>query len=239
MTVRTSGPLQTLILAGGRSRRLGGVPKAGLIFEGQTLLARTVDAAARALDAHAHPDTRAFGAQLAPAGGGGTAQAGIAVVGPGEEIGHWLEGAEHGDCVAVVQEEPPYSGPAAGIAAGLDALAGEEGHVLVLACDMPRAGDVARRLLEELGHCVQGQGVMAVAGDRRQPLAAVYPLRALRAAAEAARAAHRLENASVFAMVASVNMEECVVPSALTADIDTWADARAQGIAAAPADAEG
>ncbi|WP_449371908.1 NTP transferase domain-containing protein [Arthrobacter psychrolactophilus] len=42
----SGGTMQIIIVAGGLSRRLGGVPKAGLLLEGQTLLARTVDAAA-------------------------------------------------------------------------------------------------------------------------------------------------------------------------------------------------
>src|SRR6185312_4474892 len=151
----------------------------------------------------------------------------------------WLAGAKHAGSVAVVQEDPPFSGPAAGLAAGVGALAGDSGHVLVLACDMPGAGEVARRLVSALAACAPGQGVMAVAGGKKQPLAAIYPLPELRAAVAAARAAHRLENASVFSLVASVNMLECAVPSGLAADIDTWDDARAQGIAVAPPTAEG
>ncbi len=212
------------------------------MIEDQTLLARTLDAAARVLGAHrssAAGQPAPASADPATAAGGGAAQPGIAVVGPGEKIAHWLETADSADAVTVVQEDPPFSGPAAGIAAGLQALAGQPGHVLVLACDMPRAGDVAALLADGLAECGADEGVMAVAEDRKQPLAAIYPLRALRAAVEAAREADRLENASVFSIVASVNMKECAVPSAMTADIDTWADARAQGIAAVPADAEG
>ena len=216
------GPLQALILAGGQSRRLGGVPKAGLLIEGRTLLARTVDAVAAVLVDRT-----------------GTAEGGIGVVGPINEVSHWLEGAQSRETVLVVQEDPPFSGPAAGIAAGIGALSFEKGHVLVLACDMPSAGAVARLLVDALAGCAQGQGVMAVADGKKQPLAAIYPLNELHAEAEAARAAHRLENASVFALVANVNMKELVVPAALTADIDTWADARAQGIAAGAAGAEG
>lgn len=246
MTGDQDRPLQALILAGGLSRRLDGVPKAGLIMEGQTLLARTLDAvvgllagrnAARQLTSAPTP------AQTAPipaqTDGVGTAQGGIAVVGPVEKIAGWLETAEHASQAMTVQEDPPYSGPAAGIAAGIEALAADRGHVLVLACDMPWAGAVARLLLDASGDCSPGQGVMAVADGKKQPLAAIYPLRELRAAADTARAAHRLENAAVFALVANVNMKELVVSAELTADIDTWADARAQGIAAGAAGAEG
>ncbi|AIY03320.1 hypothetical protein ART_3721 [Arthrobacter sp. PAMC 25486] len=243
MTEHEQPPLQALILAGGKSRRLGGVPKAGLMVEGRTLLARTVDAAARVLAGQLQmAQTRASRmptAQAATAQGGGGVEGGIVVVGPVVCIAEWLEGSAARQHATAVQEDPPFSGPAAGIAAGLEALAATAGYVLVLACDMPRAGEVARLLVAELVNCAPGQGVMAVADGRKQPLAAIYPLAELRKEVAAARAAHRLENASVFSLVASVNMKECAVPSGLAADIDTWEDARAQGIGAAPTTAEG
>ncbi|MFQ4147583.1 NTP transferase domain-containing protein [Arthrobacter sp. LAPM80] len=220
--------MQALILAGGLSRRLNGVPKAGLMLDGQTLLARTVDAAARVIAAQAGTAHVPLAAQL-----------GIAVVGPVGSIAQWLATAQTVAGVAAVQEDPPYSGPAAGIAAGVAALPGSGGYVLVLACDMPHAGELAELLAAELPGCAAGEGVMAVADGRRQPLAAIYPLAVLREASDAARKTQRLENASVFSLVASVNIKECAVPSGLTADIDTWADARAQGIGAGTADAEG
>lgn len=238
MTQNIPAPLQALVLAGGRSRRLGGVPKAGLTVEGQTLLARTVDAAARVLAACQGPASQTAPHQIT-AEGGGAAEAVIAVVGPVEQIAGWLESARHVNQVTAVQEDPPFSGPAMGIAAGAGALTGRDGHVLVLACDMPRAGEVAALLAAELAQCAPGQGVMAVVEGRAQPLSAIYPLAALRQTAEEARAAHRLENASVFSLVANVNIKDIAVPSGLTADIDTWADARALGIAPEPADAEG
>ncbi len=231
MTEHEGLPLQVLILAGGRSRRLGGVAKAGLMVDGQTLLARTVDAAALVLADQP--------AQAATAGRGGFLEDGIAVVGPVDNVAGWLEGSAAHHMVTAVQEDPPFSGPAAGIAAGLEALLPTTRALLVLACDMPHAGEVARHLVADLAHCTPGQGVMAVADGRRQPLAAIYPLAELRAEVAAARAAHRLENASVISLVASVSMRECAVPSGLTADIDTWADAHAQGIGAAPTTEEG
>lgn len=238
MTQTVPGPLQALILAGGRSRRLGGVPKAGLDIQGQTLLARTVDAAVRVLDAHQNAWSSATAHQGTGERGGAPA-AEIAVVGPMEQVASWLESAHHRNRVIKVQEDPPFSGPAMGIAAGVAALPDRDGHILVLACDMPRAGEVSALLAAELARCAPGQGVMAVAEGKSQPLGAIYPLAALRVAVAAARAAHRLENASVFSLVASVNTKDIAVPSWLTADIDTWADARAQGIAPEPAGAEG
>lgn len=230
-----------VILAGGMSRRLGGVPKAGLLLEGQTLLARTVDGVMAAIE-------QGFIQPARGDGGEGTG-ARIAVVGPVDKTRDWIRGARSHGQVLFVQEDPPYSGPAAGIAAGLAALAAQalpaldeeadSGHVLVLACDMPRAGEIAVLLMDSLAGCKAGSGIMAVDDGRKQPLAGIYPLVALSAAVDAARQAGKLENASVFSLLASVFIKECVVPLGLSTDIDTWQDAHAQGIDAWPAEAEG
>jgi len=209
--------MQAVILAGGRSKRLGGVPKAGLLVGGATLLARTVDAAAAVVGAEGDPEAT-----------GATAAVRIAVVGPVQEA--WSKDPAHAPHVQLVREDPPFAGPAAGIAAGMAALAGEQGHVLVLACDMVRVGELAQLLASELLGCGPLEGVMAVDGGRRQPLAAIYPVAPLRAAIAEARAAHRLQNASVFSLLATVKLRECAVPAGLTADIDTWDDARMHGI---------
>ncbi|MGO4382740.1 molybdenum cofactor guanylyltransferase [Specibacter sp. RAF43] len=197
--------MAVLVLAGGRSCRLGGVAKATLMLDGATLLERSVAAARDAVRAVA-PDPR------------------VAVVGPVAELAG-LPGLDGG--TLLVQEDPPFAGPAAGIAAGLAALRVAEGRVLVLACDMPGVRELALLLVGAAG---ADGAVMAVDGGRRQPLAAIYPVPALLAAVDAARAAHRLENASVFSLLASVNIKECIVPPGSTADVDTWDDARAHGV---------
>ncbi len=225
--------MQAVILAGGLSRRLGGVPKAGLVLDGQTLLARTVDAAAGLITRQ-----HARSAESLVSHAGSTA-ASIAVVGPAKNISQWLETTPNRHLVIQTQEEPAFAGPAAGIAAGLAALGSCGGKVLVLACDMPRVAELTALLVANLAGAGAEVGVMASDGTRQQPLAAIYPERALRAAVAEARAAHRLEDASVFSLVAKVLLRECAVPAGLTADIDTWEDARAQGIAPGPAAAKG
>ncbi|WP_125610077.1 molybdenum cofactor guanylyltransferase [Specibacter cremeus] len=205
-----------VVLAGGRSSRLDGVPKAGLVVGGQTLLARTVAAA------------DGFVARFA--GAGATAAPGprIVVVGPGAG---WQTDLSARAGVTVAREDPPFAGPAAGIAAGLDALGVTDGLVLVLACDMPGVEEVVARLAEALAGASDGElGLIAVDAGRDQPLAAVYPVAGLRAAIATARAAHRLENASVRQLVARVRVRKCAVPDGCTADVDTWADARRLGV---------
>ena len=220
-------PVQAVILAGGLSRRLNGVPKAGLMVDGKTLLARTVEAAAQAIAVHdgALPATRPGGAQ----GEAGT-RPGIAVVGPVESIATWLGTAKLRGLVVAVQEDPPFAGPAAGIAAGLAALPRSDGRVLILACDMPAAAAAAQLLLESDSNEPK-TAVLAVDNGRVQPLAGIYPVPELLAAVHAARASQRLANASVRSLIASVDIKECAVPAGTTADIDTWDDARSHGIA--------
>lgn len=239
--------MDAVILAGGQSRRLGGVAKAGLVLSGQTLLARTVDAVAEMLLARAvdrSDSSPRAGSSPRTAHGEASGKGGLVVVGPAESIADWLTTARTTAGIRVVQEDPPFSGPAAGLAAGVAAL--EEAapdalpeHVLVLSCDMPYAGEVAALLAAEVAGCSPDTAVMAVDAGRRQPLAAIYPLTALGLAITEARAAHRLENASVFSLLATVIIKEIVVPSGLTADIDTWEDARAQGIVVEPPSAKG
>ncbi|BCW69776.1 NTP transferase domain-containing protein [Arthrobacter sp. NicSoilB8] len=211
-----------IILAGGRSSRLGGVPKSRLIYDGATLLERSLRSAAAA---------------------GRTV-----VVGPdpgGLPVG-----------VLSCREDPPFAGPAAAIAAGVGALAAdyagrpEAGYpapfILVLACDMPRSAAAVRTLADALAASPadspavtpdgttgsEGRdGVMAVSADgRKQPLLGFYSTAGLQRCAEDAARAGSLENASVFALLARLDVREVRVPSGSTDDVDTWDDASALGM---------
>ncbi|WP_240721017.1 molybdenum cofactor guanylyltransferase [Pseudarthrobacter sp. NamE2] len=196
-----------LILAGGRSSRLGGAPKQRLVFQGSTLLQRALDAAS--------------GARR------------IVVVGPDIEL--LPEG------VLSCREQPEFSGPAAGIAAGLDALAGD-GHqpayTLVLACDMPLVAEAVEVLKAALaGHAGMPDAVMACSADeasegRLQPLAAFYRTAGLQKAVDELAARGALVNGSVRSLLASLDVQLVSVPAASTADVDSWDDAAALGIAA-------
>lgn len=199
-----------LILSGGRSSRLGGEPKALLRAGGTTLLARTVEAAA------------------------GAGQ--LAVVGPEEYLR--AAGLAPGQCLSV-REDPPYSGPAAAIGAGLDALdrAGAGAPwLLVLACDMPGIAAAVDALLKAAGSpgTPPGTSLLACAEGRAQPLAGLHDAAALRAAVREQREAGGLENLSVFKLLARVQRREVPVPAGSTSDVDTWEDARRAGAVAGP-----
>jgi molybdopterin-guanine dinucleotide biosynthesis protein A len=200
-----------VILAGGKSSRLGGVPKAQLRYDGATLLQRAV-AAAR---------------------GAGR----VVVVGP--DPGTLPDGT------LTAREDPPYSGPAAAIAAGLLALEGQDSEaqggvvpspehapwVLVLACDMPLAAAAVPVLLQELAGREETEGAMSISGDgRKQPLLGIYRVSALQREVQAAAEQGGLANAAVFRLLARLDLLAVPVPTGSTDDVDTWEDAAALGV---------
>jgi molybdopterin-guanine dinucleotide biosynthesis protein A len=205
--VNTDVPrFDALILAGGRSSRLGGEPKQHLLFQGSTLLERS----------------------LAAASGAGR----IVVVGP--DPGPLPAG------VSTCREEPAFAGPAAAIGAGLDALAASGGggeYTLVLACDMPLSGDAVKALsLALAANARRPEAVLASADDgspegRIQPLAGFYRTDGLKRAVQVLAGTGGLANASVKALLASLDVQLVMVPAASTADVDTWDDAAALGVA--------
>src|SRR6478735_1342468 len=114
-----------IILAGGRSSRLGGVPKSGLIFDGAALLERSL----RAADAAGQ----------------------IVVVGP--DPGDLPDGVL--SCREEPRFAGPAAAIAAGLGALAASYAGRPEaaappFVLVLACDMPRAAAAVNALRQAL-----------------------------------------------------------------------------------------
>ena len=195
-----------MVLAGGKSSRLGGVPKAQLRYDGATLLQRALDAAL----------------------GAGR----IVVVGP--DPGTLPNGT------LTAREDPPFAGPAAALAAGLLALQGNDGQspapkhapwVLVMACDMPLAGDAVPVLLEELTDHPEAEGAMSLSSDgRKQPLLGIYRVSALQREVQAAAEQDGLANAAVFRLLARLDLLAVPVPPGSTDDVDTWDDAAALGV---------
>jgi molybdopterin-guanine dinucleotide biosynthesis protein A len=188
--VSTPAPVfHAVVLAGGRSARLGGRPKARLRWAGRTLLQLTLDAVGDA--------------------------AGVVVVGPPDPV--VPEG------VLRTREDPPFSGPAAGIAAGLRALDAlpAAGWTMTLACDMPGVSHAVPLLLEAARTGDGAAGYVSVPpGGHRQPLAALYRSDVLRRAFAGQDAADR----SVFSFVRDLPLRDVTVPEDATADVDTWDD---------------
>ncbi len=190
--MRFPGPaplFHAVVLAGGRSARLGGRPKARLRQDGRTLVELTLEAVREA--------------------------AGVVVVGPPD-----LPVPEG---VLRTREDPPFSGPAAGIAAGLHALGRLPGAdwTLTLACDMPGVARAVPLLLEAARTGPGAAGYVCVPpGGRRQPLAALYRTDVLRGAYAGQDPADR----SVLSFVRDLPLRDVTVPEDATADVDTWDD---------------
>ncbi len=189
-----------VILAGGRSRRMG-TDKAALLLADQTLLQRAVAACADAGD--------------------------VVVVAPAEIF---AAGAGTSTRARQVVEDPPFSGPLAGIAAGVGALRPTGVPVLVLPCDLPQVAEVARLLTANeipdgpAGRCLVDSSAWA------QPLAAVYQRGPLLAALAALG---DLAGVPARALLRQLRMEE-VEAGELPADVDDPASAVAVGIVVPP-----
>jgi len=201
--------IDAVVLAGGRSSRLSGTPKAALIYRGISLLDRAVQAA---LDA----DARA-----------------VVVVGTQRTT---IADAR----IASTREEPPFGGPAAGIGAGIAALARihadhSADFTLVLACDLPEVARAIEPLLNSIPLAGGVDGLLLVdADDRQQPLTAVYRSTALAAAVDSRSHHAPLEGLSMRALIADLRLDSVPATCGTTADVDTWADAASHGIAVPP-----
>lgn len=136
-----------------------------------------------------------------------------------------------------VREDPPFSGPAAGIAAGVSAVAraeragdsGDGGNcdapewTLVLAGDLPHVGRVAARLTRAAASApTSAEAVVFTADGHPQWLAGVYRTAALRAAVRAA--GDDLAGASCRALLGGLEITWLADEDGITTDIDTPAD---------------
>ena len=137
--------IDALVLAGGRSSRLGGTPKAELLLRGRSLLWHALDAV--------------------------TAARRVVVVGPPPRgplppgVLLTREDPPFGGPAAAI---------AAGMAALASSETVPSTHTLVLACDMPGIGPAVGLLHAAAGEHPVADGAIGVDGQRRQPLAAVY-----------------------------------------------------------------
>ncbi|MDQ0733596.1 molybdenum cofactor guanylyltransferase [Arthrobacter agilis] len=188
-----------IVLAGGRSSRLGGVPKAGLVLDGETLLQRTCTALSRA----GH----------------------LTVVGPAPDGPDAVAGRP-----SFVREDPVFAGPAAAVVAGFRASPQPRAPwCAVVACDMPRVGELLGILLAEAA-AGDATSLVAVDDGRDQPLAALYRSDDLAIAIDAVLGRGSADNLSMRSLLASVSTRPVPVPPGTTHDVDTWNDARELGV---------
>ena len=136
--------------------------------------------------------------------------------------------------VTWTREQPAGGGPAAGLLAGLDALAtgplAPPALVAVLAVDMPRVSAATfDRLAGAVAASTDGpstDGALLVDGrGRRQLLCAVYRTAALQAARPADRAAEN--GLPVRRLVAALRLVEVAALPDEARDVYTWEDLRA------------
>lgn len=194
MTPDAARPPGAILLAGGRASRVGGAAKPLFEVNGRTLLAHAVDA--------------------------------VDGCRPVTIVASALRGAESWPQVSWVREEPPFGGPAAGIVAALASWPPEADPewTLVLACDLPRAGEAVARLRADLPLLpVDADGLcLADASSRPQWLTGMYRTAALRARAEALPGAGA--NLPVREIVEDLSITVIADVWGLSADIDTWED---------------
>lgn len=135
----------------------------------------------------------------------------------------------------LTREQPARSGPVTALAAGLDVVPRPAPWTLVLACDLPRAPEAVRALLEDGGrHDGAGErrdGLLAVdSGGRRQPLLGFYRTGALQARLDALRAEGPLVGLSLRRLLDGLDLLEVPVADELSADVDTAGDADRLGV---------
>lgn len=129
--------------------------------------------------------------------------------------------------VVMALEDPPLGGPVAGIAAGVAALDADRGAeddvVVVLACDVPRAGLAVPALVAAAQRSgVDGARLVDDEG-RPQHLVAAYRIGALRGALAALHdESNGVRDASVRRLVAPLTFADVPDPGGAAADADTW-----------------
>ncbi len=196
-----------LVVAGGRSRRWGGVDKTAHPLGGRPVLLHTLFGAVDSLEA-AEPDV----AGHRP----------VVVVAPADHPAR-AEAEARLPRVGWTLEAPPGTGPAAGVAAGLDLLvqtAPRARRVVMLAADMPFAATAVPRLLAALGPAGGSGPDAAVAVDPDgvpQYLMAACRIDAL----VGAMAAAPVEGAAMRAVLAPLTAVEVPVSAREGFDLDT------------------
>jgi len=196
--------MDAIVLAGGRATRLGGTPKPSLISPmGVTALALVLDACRQAGVRH------------------------VVVVGPPDQIGQAIVDKRQLSRVVVVQENPPWSGPARGVAAGVAALgqmtrdepATGEDAFLVVACDMPGVAPGIQVLLDT---GIIGDGLLATAEGHDQWMLGLYRRAALAAACDCLpQTPPGGREPSMRKLLGKLALTRVTVPATAVDDLDT------------------
>lgn len=205
-----------LILAGGRSSRLGGVPKQGLVFHGATLLQRSLAASAGATR------TVVIGPPPGPLPDGVmTCRESPEFSGPASAVAAGLAALSHEGTSRTLTLVLACDMPL--VSAAVQVLTARMAETTASGAGCDGAGPTGGRFT--------GDGVMACADDgRAQPLAGLYRTTALAKAVHELAASQKLINASMRSLLASLDVQLVTVPKGSTADVDTWDDAVALGI---------
>jgi len=196
-----------LVLAGGRSSRLGGEPKAGLVFRGSSLLQITVSAVDQART------VVVVGSDL-----GAVLPRPVVVVRESPPFGG------------------PAAAIAAGLRALAQRREASSEYTLVFACDMPNAAVAVTALVDAATAAIASgrstDGLVALdESGRTQYLAGAYRTGPLAAAVAACTRRGGVDGLSVKMLVSRLTLATVVVPAGSTADVDTWDDAERFGIA--------
>ncbi len=234
--------IDAVVLAGGRSARLGSVAKATLTVGGRDLLELTVSAALSVSRrcVVVGPIDPAELDRVAP-GGRATRDTALddtvqvdTVQVDTVQVDTVQVDTVQVDTVLVTREEPPFAGPAAALEAGVRELAAAGAPlgdaVLVLACDMPAIERQLPVLVAALDAAEEGvDGAITVdASGRRQPLACLYRSRAL-ADALARFSPGELVGRSMRDLIEGLDLLPVAELSSATDDVDTWEDAARLG----------
>ena len=172
-----------VVLAGGRSTRLGGADKPGLVVGRRTLLGSVVWAvteagASRVVVVGPQRPAALGAATLSP----GTGSPGTGSPGTGS-LATGGPGARGGEQVRYTREDPPGGGPVAALRCGLAEVSAPD--IVLLAADLPflRPVHVTRLLAAAAGPPARGAALLDASG-RPQWLASCWPAAVLRAALE-------------------------------------------------------
>lgn len=146
--------------------------------------------------------------------------------------------AQIADTVVVVgpggdtREDPPFSGPVAGIAAGMAGLPGEVDVVVVVACDLPDLDAATLTSLVDAVRAAPPSTSAALGVDtagRDQFLLAAWDRRALAARLAVLERSGGVGGRAVRALYDDDNAAIRVPVGAAASDVDTWADLAGRG----------